>query len=252
MQYVGGKTKSGGAQIATTINAAIERHRLQSYLEPFVGGLSVLSRVRAPKRLASDSCEALITLYQAMQRGWVPPTELDRNEWARLKATRDPADPLTAFAGFGCSLFGSWFQDFVSKYKFTKRVVPAAEAAAQSLTKKMARCTDVGFEFCDYRCAPRGDIIYCDPPYRGTLGYGAVDPWDPDTFWGWALERSRHSMVAVSEMQAPAGWIPLLTFDVQHRIATGGGGRRIEHLYVPEAQRDAWADVGPLFAARTA
>lgn len=249
VQYIGGKTKSGGAQIAAAINATIKRHQLQTYVEPFCGGLSVTSRVRASKRLASDACEALVSLYRAIQGGWSPPRELSREEWLLLRETQDPADPLTAFAGFGCSFGGAWFGSYVKRYKFTDRWVPAAEAAAQSLERKLGACSDVAFGFHDYCVAPKGELVYCDPPYAGTMGYGAVDPWDPVAFWAWATEQGRcHRMIAVSEISAPAGWASLLTFDLQHRIGTAGGKRRVEHLFVPEAQRGEWSTALPATA----
>lgn len=236
--------KSGGAQIAATINRAITAHGIGTYVEPFCGGLSVTMRVQAPQRLASDACRPLITLYQAMQRGWTPPAELGPEEWERLRQAQDPADPLTAFAGFGCSFGGSWFGSYAKRYKYTDRWVTAAEAAASSLTKKLERCADVAFAALDYREAPAGGLTYCDPPYRGTMGYGAAADWEPEAFWGWAEGRARESLVAVSELQAPAGWVPLLTFDLQHRIATGSGGKRRDHLFVPAAQVGAWRERG--------
>lgn len=240
MQYIGGKQKSGGVQIAQSINAAIVRHGLTTYSEPFCGGLSVTTRVQAPTRYASDACIALITLYQSMQGGWCPPTSLDKEAWDALKVTQDPQDPLTAFAGFGCSFGGSWFGSYAQRYKYTKRWVTAAEAASSSLTKKMGKCDDVHFQACDYHDAPFAHLVYCDPPYRGTMGYGAVGEWNPDEFWAWATLRAQQALVAVSEMTAPEKWTPIRSFKLQHRIATGSGERREEHLFVPTWQVSAW------------
>lgn len=202
--------------------------------------MSVTARVQIANRTATDSCAALITLYQAMQAGWDPPEVLDQPQWERLRATQDPADPLTAFSGFGCSFGGQWFTSYAKRYKYTKRWVTAAEAARSSLLKKLSRCRDVAFRACDYRETEPAGLIYCDPPYRGTLGYGAVEPWDAPAFWGWAERASQTALVAVSEQQAPEGWAPLLTFSLQHRIATAGGERRQEYLFVPLAHIDRW------------
>lgn len=65
MQYVGGKQKSGGAQIAKVINRMIRDRNLITYAEPFCGGLSVTQRIAAPTRLVSDGCEALIPEHVA-------------------------------------------------------------------------------------------------------------------------------------------------------------------------------------------
>lgn len=240
MQYVGGKQKSGGSQIAKVIAQTAVTQGIDSYVEPFCGGLSVTSRVTIKKRTASDACLPLITLYRAIQQGWVPPVSLSREEWEQLRHRQDPNDPLTAFAGIGCSVHGAWFRGYAARYKYTKRWVTSATAAANSLTKKLSRCANVTFNAHDYHDAPSGGLTYLDPPYAGMMGYPAAPPWQPREFWSWALERTKKGLVAVSEMSAPEGWSPLLTFDLQHRIATGSGKTRREYLYVHNSQRDAW------------
>lgn len=240
MQYLGGKQKSGGAQIARLINSVASQRELRKFIEPFCGGLSVTSRVEMPQRIASDSCEALITLYRSMQVGWEPPEIVTRSQWDYYKAHQDPQDPMTAFVGFGCSRSGVWFSSYVEDYKYTKRRVPAATAARNSLYNKLRKCQDVKFLTLDYSRVPCGDIVYCDPPYKGTKGYGAVEPWDPERFWTWAREKSRTELVCVSEMVAPSDWVSILTFDLQHRIGTQTGKRRQEFLFVHESQKGLW------------
>lgn len=240
MQYVGGKQKSGGAQIAQAINAIIKALGLRSYCEPFCGGLSVTQRIVAPERKASDACAALICLYQRLQGGWVPPLSLSKEEWLELKAANDPSNPLTAFAGFGLSLFGSWFGHYAPLSTRNHKRIPSAVAAAESLQRKLSKCKDVRFSCTDYRGQPLADIVYCDPPYDGRLQYPAVGAFDSGSFWEWARAQSRTTLLAVSEQQAPADFTPLRTFSLQSRIATGTGNRRSEHLYVHASQLEKW------------
>ena len=243
MQYIGGKQKSGGAQIAKVINRIIRERGLATYAEPFCGGLSVTQRIVAPVRHVSDACEALVRMYLALQAGWVPPVELSREDWQRLRDACDPADPLTAFAGFGCSNRGGWFSAYQSKSKRTgDNFVDAALAAAESLAKKMQRCADVVFACRSYSDATLGDVVYCDPPYADTMGYPAVlGEWDPIAFWAWVRDVSDERLVCVSEQKAPVDFAPLLTFSIQSRIAVKTGARRDEFLFVPRHQLDAWS-----------
>lgn len=246
MQYIGGKQKSGGAQIAAIVNRIIRERGLKTYSEPFCGGLSVTQRIVAPTRYASDACEALICMYEALQSGaWTPPHDLTREEWVRLRNANDPQNPLTAFAGFGCSNRGAWFGNFVERSKRTgKNYVPAAVAAADSLRKKMRLCSDVRFACGDYREQVLGDIVYCDPPYAGTLGYPAVPgEWDPLAFWAWVRATSDERLLCVSEQRAPDDFVTLLSFSIQSRIAMSTGARRNEYLFVPRQQLDVWTSV---------
>lgn len=50
-----------------------------------------------------------------------------------------------------------------------------------------------------------GDVVYCDPPYAGTEGYGG--DFDHGAFWEWA--RTRTYPVYVSEYLAPDDFIPI-------------------------------------------
>jgi len=246
MQYIGGKQKSGGAQISVVINRIIRKRKLETYSEPFCGGLSVTQRIVASVRHASDACEALICMYKALQSGtWTPPLDLTREEWVRLRDTNDPRDPLTAFAGFGCSNRGAWFRGYAARYKFTGgKYVEAALAAASSLKTKMRKCNDVRFAYGDYREQVLGDVVYCDPPYAGTLGYPAVPgEWDPLAFWAWARATSDDRLLCVSEQHAPDDFVALLSFSIQSKIAMATGARRDEYLFVPRHQLDAWASV---------
>ena len=243
MQYIGGKQKSGGAQIAKVINRIIRERGLAMYSEPFCGGLSVTQRIVAPMRHASDACEALVRMYLALQAGWVPPVELSREKWQQLRDANDPTNPLTAFAGFGCSNRGGWFSSYATRYKWTDpKYVEAAFAAASSLGAKMRKCGDVRFAWGDYRQQASGDVVYLDPPYAGTLGYPAVQgEWDPVAFWVWARAIADDRLVCVSEQRAPDDFAPLLTFSIQNKIAMSGGARRAEFLFVPRHQLDVWS-----------
>ena len=245
MQYIGGKQKSGGAQIAKVVNRLVKRLKLKTVSEPFCGGLSVTSRLDAGHVSASDACGALITLYRSMQQGWRPPDLLTREEWERLRSALDPSDPLTAFAGFGCSRSGNWFSAFIESNKRTgNHRVAAALAARESLDNKLSRCTRVSFRACDYREVLNPDLLYCDKPYANTMPYPAVaEPFDHEAFWAWARTMSASCPIAVSEQVAPPDFEPLLTFSLQSRLTTAAGAaRRTEHLFIPSSQSSLWRE----------
>ena len=245
MQYVGGKQKSGGAQIARAVNRMIAKRGLKLVAEPFCGGLSVTSRIVAPEVLASDACRALITLYNELRSGWQPPTAVSRELWEQVKANPDPLDPLTAFVGFGCSRSGAWFDSYVELFKRTgQNRVQAALAAAESLANKLKKCARATFTVGDYRSITDADLFYCDPPYAGALPYAALsEPFDTSALWPWARAMSRYSLVLVSERVAPDDFVPALTFSLQNRLVMKSEVRRTEHVFVHESQAGAWREV---------
>lgn len=102
MQYLGGKSKTR-KQISAFLESV--RKPYQTYFEPFVGGAWVLQEMSG-KRIASDGNKALIAMYKALQNGWVPPVFVSEEEYQLVKKMNNKTDPMTAFAGFGCSFAG--------------------------------------------------------------------------------------------------------------------------------------------------
>jgi DNA adenine methylase len=237
MQYIGGKQKSGGHKIASHVKRIADAFGSNEVTEPFCGGLSVTYRLRQKHRMdvyASDYCEALICLYVSLQSGWVPPDVVTKETWAHYKDTQDPSDPMTAFCGFGCSRSGAWFSGFVSDYKYTKRRVPAATAAKNSVLKKIDACKGTQFKASSFELVePRG-VIYCDIPYIDSMVYPAVGPFDHPEFWAWARETSKSRPVIVSERWAPDDFSIVDEWGLQSRITTSKGNRRIERVFVHE------------------
>lgn len=235
MHYIGGKQKSGGHRIAAYIKAIAEQVNAKEIVEPMCGGLSVTYRLAPRQVSASDACRPLITLYRAAQSGWVPPAEIDRETWEKYRAAPDPEDPMTAFVGFGCSRSGAWFSSYISEQQYSpKHRYPAATAAGRSLLNKLSRCKSVRFAARDYADAPVRGVWYCDIPYKGTLGYPAVGPFDHAQFWAFVTDVSRKIPVVVSEQQAPAPFVAVAEWSVQGRLNVQSGKRRVERLFMHE------------------
>lgn len=84
MRYMGGKSR-----IAKQIAAVIDQYREpgQMVWDAFCGGLSVsVALSEKGPVLSSDANESLINLYNAVKTGWVPPTEVTREEYHVAKS----------------------------------------------------------------------------------------------------------------------------------------------------------------------
>jgi len=230
MQYFGGKQR-----IAAQLAAVMSPHCATGYVEPFVGGAAVLSRVVAPVRIAGDANMALITMWEALARGWVPPEYVSEATYAAVKAAADPRDPMTAFVGFGVSFAGKWFGGYARGDE--KRNYAAN--AASSLRRKLRGLAGVRWVHGDYRDCPTppGAVIYCDPPYAGTTQYGAVDAFSWGSFWEWCLEKhAAGHPVFVSEYQSLPSFRTAVVIDTKTDIRTAANGKesRRECLFVPQ------------------
>jgi DNA adenine methylase len=223
MQYLGGKHR-----IARRIcEVLISIRGGRPYTEPFVGGGSVLFRLDG-QRFASDVSESLINMYIAIQDGWEPPDTLSEGEYNKLKNELDSSNPMTAFAGYGCSFGGKYFAGYARGAKGRNYALSAKRA----LLRDRGKMKDVVFKSISYNdISCRGHLIYCDPPYRGTTGYGF--DFNHDMFWAWARRMAKTNTVLVSEYTAPAFAIELATFETKTDIRTKSGGKeaRTERLF---------------------
>ena len=226
MKYQGGK-----ARLAKEIRAFVaERAKGRPYIEPFLGGGSVLAAVGRAKiegasigsLLAGDANRALVTMFRALRSGWDPPEELSREEWVALRDRCNENDPLTAFAAFGCSFMGMWFAGYDPR---------GARATARSLRRKLEAMRGATILCQDYRCwEPEGCIVYCDPPYANTCQRGYIAAggggFDADDFWAtmrrWCA--MPNTTVLVSEYEAPPD-VPML-FEKVMRGGFGRGGKK--------------------------
>lgn len=228
MQYLGGKKAIAKPIIDLLLSLRSER----DFLEPFCGGLWITAGISEGTRHASDVSQPLITLYQALQRGWVPPDSLSESEYYRLKDKKDPADPLTAFAGFGCSHSGKYFRGYARGAETRNYAL----GAKRSLLKKFKTCQGVVFTCCDYRSwNPENKLIYCDPPYAGTTMYPGTGDWDATNFWKTMAEWSRPSnnnVVVISEYVAPENFESILEISTRTSLRSKIDGEpRSENVF---------------------
>lgn len=88
MKYMGSKAKVA-RYIVPIIQKQIERSGYETYLEPFCGGCNVIDKIEAPQRIASDCNKYLIALMQYIQAGGELPGYIEREEYAKVRASRD-------------------------------------------------------------------------------------------------------------------------------------------------------------------
>ena len=104
MKYQGGKER-----ISKRLVEQLEAQRLpgQPYLEPFVGGASVISKMSG-ERVGADVQSDLIALWVAARDGWSPrERRLSRAAYNRIKANPHLVSaPMRALLAYGCSFAG--------------------------------------------------------------------------------------------------------------------------------------------------
>lgn len=230
MRYLGGKSKIG-KKIASVILAATPRREL--YVEPFFGGGGSFAHIGPAfsECIVSDVHEDLMLMWQAIQAGWTPPTNVTEDEYKSLRHAEPSA--LRGFVGFGCSFGGKWFGGFArgggQNY--------AAESTrnAMRVSVKLGVTNILRKSFFDLNI-PTNAVAYLDPPYKMTTGY--ANGLDHIRFWDHAKSISKDGAhVFVSEYHAPDDWSCVAEFS-HSKSVTRVGSRpvSIERLFVHSSQ----------------
>ena len=233
MRYLGGKFRVRKA-LGAFINERLEG---RDYYEPFVGAAWVLGEITAKNRFASDYNPWLITMWQELQKGWVPPENVSEELFKKYKKERPLNDPMTAFCGFGCSFGGLWF----STYARDNRGTNYAASASRSLLKHLPYIATAQFKFCSYKdLEPVDSLIYCDPPYQNTTSYGAVEAFNHDEFWQKVREWSKRNAVLVSEYQAPEDFVCVQEFQSKMGLRNKAKDQEVRSERVFAHESIAW------------
>lgn len=236
MQYAGGKH-----YLRRKLETAILGYTTYRgpYFEPFVGGANSFE-VLAPhfsSSHASDLHQDLIMLYQAIASGWEPPRSIDEPTYHALRNASPSA--LRAFVGFGVSFGGKWFGGYAKDNPGECHFY--ADASARKLLKIRHILVASSVTCCSYDSVnpPPGSVVYCDPPYRGTLEFDGVASFDSDKFWsvarGWATSGVH---VFVSEYAAPEDWRSIMDHEALLHVkrTPSKRERRTERLFVHSSQ----------------
>jgi DNA adenine methylase len=235
MRYLGGKSKIG-KRIAEVILRSTPRRDL--YVEPFFGGGGSFPHLGPSftECIVSDIHEDLVLMWQAIQSGWVPPSNVTEDEYRSLRSAEPSA--LRGFVGFGCSFGGKWFGGYArcGDRNFAAESARNASNVARNLdTAKILRTSFFDLDI------PAVAVVYLDPPYASTTGY--ANELDHARFWDHAKSiANAGAHVFVSEYYAPNDWICVAKFN--HRKSVASAGARsvsTERLFVHSSQVDQLA-----------
>lgn len=178
------------------------RKNNQWYVEPFVGGCNVIDKVLG-NRMAGDFNEYIYAMWNALVNGnWIPPSEITEEQYNDINNNKDKyPKELVGFVGIAATFGSKWF----GGYARNKRGINYAMEGRAGLLKQIELLRGTMFYFCSYDKLPipPESIIYCDPPYEGTVGY--KDKFNHIDFWQWCRNMNDQGHeIYISEYNAPS------------------------------------------------
>ena len=202
MQYQGGKSRIA-KRIANIIDSCSTGG---CFVSLFCGTCSIESKlsVSFDKMILNDKHKYLIDLLVGVQNGYELPEFISEEQYKHIRKHKDEDSILTGFVGFGCSFGGKWF----GGYARNKTNTNYALQSKKSLLKDMSTLQTARFTCQDYKDVklPEGCVIYADPPYNNTTGYGN-EKFDSSEFWEYAREASKEHLMFISEQEAPDDFV---------------------------------------------
>jgi DNA adenine methylase len=205
-----------------------ERSPDQLWVEPFVGGANIIDKVDG-KRIGNDIHKHLIALHKALQNGWIPPTEVNKEMYYAVKNNQeDYSDELIGFIGFLCSFGGKWWNGYAAN----NSGVNYADRGSRMLVKQAKNFEGIEFLFGSYldMKIPANSIIYCDPPYEGTTAY--KDTVNYVEFWQWCRDKTNEGhKVFVSEYNAPGDFECVKVVEHKTQLNKNIKYKRVEKLF---------------------
>ena len=129
-----------------------------------------------------------------------------------------------------------YFREFINKLQSNmtndekSKLLQLQSLESIERLERLERLEISGKSYDDVEILPNS-VVYCDPPYIGTKGYG-VD-FDHDKFYQWL--RSTTFPVYISEYTMPSDFIPVATVDkVANFSPTNNSTIKQENLYIHE------------------
>ena len=197
MQYFGGKHRIS-KQLSQYLNSQLKDN--QPFVDLFCGSCNVISKIDDNRlRIANDKHKYLIAMWKALQDGWLPPDKISREEYVFIRDNKDDSPYLAGFVGFACSFAGRWFEG----YAYNSKGYNYCLSSKRSCINKLSNLNNVEFYNLNYDKVniPKGSLVYCDIPYKGSKPYckKEVEIFDHYEFYQWVRDNSSTYDIYISE-----------------------------------------------------
>lgn len=205
MKYVGSKNRIS-KDIVSFIQKCIDDNNITEYYDLFCGGCNIIDKIKCENKYANDSNCYLIEFWEQLKNGWNPfkDTTMTKSLYDDIRNKPDHYDKhIVALAGLCATYNAKWFGGYAgiihTKIGTERNYY---DEAVRNVLNQISKLKDVIFTCDNYSVyLPKNAVIYCDPPYEGTLGY--KDKFNHKEYWEWVRKVSKTNYVLCSEYNAP-------------------------------------------------
>jgi len=224
MAYVGGKSK-GAEHIIDILNN--KKYDNMKYIEPFIGYAHILRRVKNKKSYtASDANPLVISLLKGIQSNKkYHSMHITKKNYDALKDDKKNYSFRRALAAFAYSFNGKEWGGYTIS-SGSRDNYPLERKRYYDSLKKNDTFMKCSFSLNSYNnLKPKNALIYCDPPYKSTTGYGDM-LFDHTKFWEIMRKWSKNNVVYISEYTAPSDF-KCVSKRAKHQSLNGKGAGKV-------------------------
>lgn len=211
MKYIGSKAKIA-KYIVPIIQKYIEDNNCELYVEPFVGGFNVIDKIKCKKRVANDNDCIVMDLVtyclcnpKLLERLPELPTKEhyydvrdnkeDYSNWYR--------SAILLFASYNARVYGGCYGAFAKTKNGSIRNY--FQEAKRNFEKQLPLLKGIETHCLDYKdlnLEYKNAVIYCDIPYKDSIGYS--QEFNHEEFYKWCEKQVKSgNIVLVSEYEMP-------------------------------------------------
>lgn len=236
MKYVGSKQKIS-KYIVPIIQKYIDDNKITQYIEPFVGGASIIDKIDCNFKYGFDIDEIPISIFNHYKKF---PQDLDRlpkiiSKEDFYKIRDDKSYPnwfrssIMLFASYNSRVYGGCYGAMAKIKDGTIRNY--YQEAINNLRKQLPLLKNIKFQQMDYKdLIAENCVIYNDPPYTSGIGYSIK--FDHNKFWNWVREMSKNNIVITSEYEAPDDFECIWEMPVKTHMNNRNKLNKIEKLFI--------------------
>lgn len=200
MRYVGSKRRLA-PYLLPFINWGLERYPNGSYIEPFVGGANMICKVQHHTRIGYDANKWLIALLNEA-----------RTNPDAIRNAMCPSKDAFKYIKYHPEIFYPWYVGLVgllptyaNKWmeSYNEHNAPGTfSGSMKHLLEQNLEGIHFINSYFDRIPTGKGNVIYCDPPYKHSDFYGMG--FNHELFCDWVRNESSRNIVFVSEYEMPS------------------------------------------------
>lgn len=209
MIYQGSKNRLA-KYIVPILQSYIDENKIETYIEPFVGGCNIIDKIRCKSRIGSDSNEDLIALLKYVQRDnslSIAPQECSFEHYAEVRADKNNlkySKEYRVLIGYCASYGGRYFDGGYGKDRCGNRNIYSERVA--NLKQQAPFLSEIDLLCKDYKeylnKGISNTLFYLDPPYKGTKQYKS-QKLNYEEFYDFCRQLSKDNAVVISEYNMP-------------------------------------------------